>query len=48
MPLTHIVASARAVMIDGESLWAISIHLVVLIAMTLTCLFMGAFMFRWE
>jgi len=47
-PLTHLLAGARAVMLDGAGLVAISGHLSVLAAMSLTFLLIGAVAFRWS
>jgi ABC-2 type transport system permease protein len=47
-PLTHIIDAARAVMIDGASLTAISGHLLVLTVMSISFMAMGAWLFRWE
>lgn len=48
LPLTHLVAAARAVMIDGADLNAIAYHLAVLAGMTLIFLTLGAKLFRWQ
>lgn len=48
LPLTHVVASARAVMVDGAGLGAIAGSLAVLAAMTVVFLLLGAALFRWE
>ncbi len=48
LPLTHLVAGARAVMIDGADLMAIRHHLVALAIMTLVFLTLGAKLFRWQ
>ena len=47
-PLTHIIDASRAIMIDGASLADVSGHLLVLTAMSLGCMLIGAWMFRWE
>ena len=47
-PLTHTLNAARAVMIDGASLLDISHHLVILLAMTIIFMTIGARTFRWE
>jgi len=47
-PLTHILDSARAVMLDGASLAAIAPQLIVLIVMSAVFLSLGAIMFRWH
>ncbi len=48
LPLTHVIDAARAVMIDGAGLLAISHHLVVLGLMTALFMTIGARWFRWE
>lgn len=48
LPLTHIIAAARAIMIDGASLAQNSYHLVVLAGQSLLFLLAGAYLFRWE
>ena len=48
LPLTHIVDAARAVMIDGAGLAAISHHLLILGLMTTLFMTIGARGFRWE
>ena len=47
-PLTHIIDAARAIMIDGAGLAAISGHLLALGAMSVGFLAVGAWLFRWE
>ncbi len=47
-PLTHIIDASRAIMIDGASLADVSGHLLVLAAMSLGFMLIGAWMFRWE
>ena len=47
-PLTHITEASRAIMIDGTGLAGISTHLIVLTAMSVCFLFIGAYTFRWE
>ena len=47
-PLTHIIDAARAVMIDGAGLAAISGHLLALTAMSIGFMAVGAWRFRWE
>jgi len=47
-PLTHILDSARAVMLDGASLAAIAPQLISLLAMSAVFLLVGAIMFRWH
>jgi ABC-2 type transport system permease protein len=48
LPLTHITAAARAIMIDGAGLGDVSYHLLVLIGQTVVFLLVGAWLFRWE
>ena len=48
LPLTHITAAARAIMIDGAGLGDVSYHLLVLIGQTIVFLIVGAWLFRWE
>ncbi|MDV7392574.1 ABC transporter permease, partial [Arthrospira platensis SPKY1] len=47
-PLTHIIDAARAIMIDGAGLAAISGHLLALTAMSVGFMVVGARLFRWE
>ena len=47
-PLTHILDSARAVMLDGADLAAISPQLLALMAMSVVFLLIGASIFRWH
>jgi ABC-2 type transport system permease protein len=48
LPLTHITAAARAIMIDGAGLLDIADHLLVLGVSSIILLFIGARIFRWE
>jgi len=48
LPLTHITAAAREIMIDGAGLLEISDHLLILIISSAILLFIGARIFRWE
>lgn len=48
LPLTHVTAAARAIMLDGASLAAVSPHLLVLAVQTVVFLVIGAWLFRWE
>lgn len=48
LPLTHIVAAARAVMVDGAGLTDIAGSLLVLAGMATVFLLLGAILFRWE
>lgn len=47
LPLTHLLAAARAVMIDGAGLADIAQPLLALAAMTAVFLALGSFLFRW-
>lgn len=47
-PLTHMIQAARDIMINGAGVWEIADHLLVLWAMTLFCLGLGAYWFRWD
>jgi len=47
-PLTHTIDAARAVMTEGATLAQVSGHLIVLAAMTVVFLSLGAWSFRWE
>ena len=48
LPLTHITEAARAIMIDGDGLWQIADHLLVLGLSSVILLWIGARIFRWE
>jgi len=48
LPLTHVTAAARAIMIDGAGLAGVSSHLFVLVGQTVVFLIVGAWLFRWE
>lgn len=48
LPLTHIIAAARSIMIDGASLLDVSYHLAVLAGQSILFLAVGAYTFRWE
>ncbi len=48
LPLTHITAAAREIMIDGAGLTQISDHLLVLGLSSVVLLVVGAKIFRWE
>lgn len=48
MPLTHIVQSGRAVMVDGAGLAQILPHLLALLGMTAVFLALSANLFRWH
>jgi ABC-type multidrug transport system permease subunit len=47
-PLTHLIESARAIMIDGVGLNGIASHLMILLIMSGIFLSIGAYTFRWE
>lgn len=47
-PLTHVLAAARAVMIDGESLAHIAPELILLLVMSAIFMSLAAAMFRWR
>lgn len=46
-PLTHTLTAARAIMLDGASLWQVAPHLSILMAMSVVFLAIGAWGFRW-
>jgi ABC-type multidrug transport system permease subunit len=46
-PLTHMLAAARAIMLDGAGLAEISVHLLVLVVMSVVFLVIGAASFKW-
>lgn len=48
LPLTHVTAAARAIMIDGASLAQVADHLLVLGVTSIVLLVIGAKIFRWE
>ena len=48
MPLTHIVAGARAVITEGASLSDVSFHINVLLIMSSIFLILGAYLFSWN
>ena len=47
-PLTHILNSARAVMLDGASLSDVAPQLISLMVMSIVFLALGAVIFRWR
>ncbi|MDX1442619.1 MAG: ABC transporter permease [Gammaproteobacteria bacterium] len=47
-PLTHMLDGARAVMIDGAGIVDVFDHLLILLAMTVAFLVIGAMSFRWK
>ncbi len=48
MPLTHIVAGARAIIVEGASLNDISFHVNILLIMSSVFLILGAYLFSWN
>ncbi|PIR15469.1 MAG: ABC transporter permease [Elusimicrobia bacterium CG11_big_fil_rev_8_21_14_0_20_64_6] len=48
MPLTHMIAAARAVMTEGATLSQVAPHLYILAGMTALFLAVGAWTFRWD
>lgn len=47
-PLTHVTASARAIMIDGAGLADISYHLLILLGQSVVFTLFGAWYFKWD
>lgn len=47
LPLTHILDAARAIMLDGASLWEVRGALLALVAMSIALLALGASLFKW-
>jgi len=48
IPLTHMLEAARAIMLDGASLWQVKAHIIALLIMTATFLISGSLLFRWQ
>lgn len=48
LPLTHLVAAARKIMLEGAGIADIWLHLIVLASMTLVLMAIGALAFRWH
>ncbi len=48
LPLTHFNNAARAIMLDGAGLIDVSGNILTLIGMTLVCMLIAAYSFRWE
>lgn len=48
LPLTHINNAARSIMLDGAGLADVSGNLLTLIGMTIACMLIAAYLFRWE
>jgi ABC-2 type transport system permease protein len=47
VPLTHIVKATRSIMIDGAALADVSYHLMSLVGVTIVCLGLSSFLFKW-
>ena len=47
-PLTHVVDSARAIMLEGAGFSQLAPHLLILAAMSAVFLVIGSFIFKWE
>ncbi|MEJ2528740.1 MAG: ABC transporter permease [Gammaproteobacteria bacterium] len=48
LPLTHFNNAARAIMLDGASLVDVSGNLLTLVGMSIVCMLIAAYLFRWE
>jgi ABC-type multidrug transport system permease subunit len=48
LPLTHLTAATRSIMIDGAGLMDVSYHLFVLAGQSVVFLLIGAYTFKWE
>jgi ABC-type multidrug transport system permease subunit len=48
LPLTHFNNAARSIMLDGAGLLDVSGNILTLVAMTLVCMLIAAYSFRWE
>ncbi len=48
LPLTHLIAACRAIMIDGAGLAEVSGQIAALLAMTVVFLAIGSYSFRWQ
>lgn len=48
LPLTHLVAAARQVMLEGAGLSDVSHHLWILASMTIVLLILASWLFRWS
>jgi len=48
LPLTHLVDSARAIMLEGAGITDVAYNLLVLLIMSIVFLLVGAKVFRWE
>lgn len=47
LPLTHVLAAARAIMLDGASLWDVRVPMLALAAISAVLMAVGASLFRW-
>jgi len=48
LPLTHFNNAARAIMLDGAGLIDVSGNVLTLVGMTIVCILIAAYSFRWE
>ncbi len=48
LPLTHFTSAARAIMLDGAGLGDVTVHLAALLVITMVCMAIAAYSFRWE
>lgn len=48
LPLTHFNNAARAIMLDGATLVDVSGNILTLVAITVICMLVSAYSFRWE
>jgi ABC-type multidrug transport system permease subunit len=48
LPLTHFNNAARAIMLDGATLLDVSGNILTLVAITVICMLVSAYSFRWE
>lgn len=48
LPLTHLVKAARGVMLEGDGILQVSPQLLILVLMTVTCLTLAGWLFRWR
>jgi ABC-type multidrug transport system permease subunit len=48
MPLTHLVAGARAIITEGATLSDISFHVNILLVMSAVFLILGSYLFSWN
>ncbi len=48
LPLTHFNNAARAIMLDGAGLLDVSGNILTLVGMTMVCMLIAAYSFRWE